>query len=84
MILNRLCLSNQSYQDPIRSLCLAMRRLYNTIQYANENTNDYLFRFCNAQKVNEACNGRLIKRIVQNHGMKIIFKLHTNGFDLLQ
>ena len=32
MILKRLCFSKKSDQNPIRSLCLATRRLYNTIQ----------------------------------------------------
>ena len=41
MILKRLCFSNQSEQHPIRSLCLSMRRIYNTMQYIKENTTDY-------------------------------------------
>ena len=40
MILKRVCFSNQSEQHPIRSLCLSMSRLYNIMQYANENTTD--------------------------------------------
>ena len=48
MIINKLCLSNQSIQHPIQFLCLETRILYNTIQHANENTNDYLVRFCNS------------------------------------
>ena len=84
IILKRLCLSNQSKEHPIRSLCLATRRLYNTIQYTNKNTTDYLVRFRNAQKVNEACNGSLITRGVQEHGMKILFPLQNTGFDSLQ
>ena len=84
MILKRICFSNQSEQHPIRSLCLSTRRLYNTIQYANENTTDYLVRFRNAHKVNEACDGGLITKGVQDHGMKIRFPLHNNGFDSLQ
>ena len=60
MILKNICLSNQSEQHPIRSLCLSTRRLYNTMQYANENATNYLVRFRNAEKVNEACNGSLI------------------------
>ena len=84
MILKRICFSNQSKQHPIRSLCLSTRHRYNTIQYAKENTTDYLVRFRNAQKVNEACNGSLITKGVQEHGMKIIFPLHNTGFDSLQ
>ena len=52
MILNKICLSKQSEQHPIYPLCLSTRRLYNTMQYASDNTTDYLVRFCNAQKVN--------------------------------
>ena len=40
MILKRIWFSNQSKQHPIRSLWLSTRRLYNTIQYANKNTNN--------------------------------------------
>ena len=40
------------------------------MQYANENTTDYLVRFRNAQKVNEACYGSLITKGLQEHGMK--------------
>ena len=58
--------------------------MYNTIQYANENTTDYLVRFRNAQKVNEACNGSLITKGVQEHGTNILFPFHNNGFDSLQ
>ena len=65
MILKSICFSNQSEQHSILSLCLSTRRLYNTMQCANENTTDYLVRFCNAQKVNEACNGSLITKVVQ-------------------
>ena len=54
MILNIICFSNQSEQHPIRSLCMS-----------NENTTNYLFRFRNAQKSNEACNGSLITKVVQ-------------------
>ena len=84
MILKRICFSNQSEQHPIRSLCLSTRSLYNTMQYVNENTIDYLVRFHNVQKVNEACDGSLITKEVQKHGMKIIFPLHNTGFDSLQ
>ena len=58
--------------------------MYNTTQYANNNTTEYLVRLRNSQKVNEVCNGSLIKRGVQEHGMNIIFPLHTTGFYLIQ
>ena len=48
-----------------------------------KNTQDYLFRLQNAQKVNKACNGRLISRGFQEHGMKILYQLHVTGFDAL-
>ena len=54
------------------------------MQYANENTTDYLLRFCNSQKVNEACNGSPITEGVQEHRMKIILPLYNTGFDYLQ
>ena len=54
------------------------------MQYANDNTTDYLFRFLNTHKFNEACNGSLITRGVQEHGIRIIFPLHNTGFYLLQ
>ena len=54
------------------------------MQYASENTTDYLVRFCNAQKVNEACDGSLITKGAQEHGMKIHFPLYNTGFDSLQ
>ena len=53
------------------------------MQYANENTTDYLVRFCNAQKVNEACDGILITKGIQEHGIKTRFPLHNNVFDSL-
>ena len=84
MILKKICFSNQSEQHPICSLCLSTRRLYNTMQYASENTTDYLVRFRNAQKFNEACDGSLITRGVQDHRMKIRFPFHNTGFDSLQ
>ena len=40
MILKSICFSNQYEQHPIRSLCLSMRCLYNTMQYANKDTID--------------------------------------------
>ena len=84
MILKRICFSNQSKQHPIRSLCLSTRRLYNTMQYANENITDYLIRFRNIQRVNEACDGSLITKGVQEHGTNISFPLHNTEFDSLQ
>ena len=54
------------------------------MQYANDNTTDYLVRFRNDQKVNEACNRSLITKGVQDNGMKIILPLHNNVFDSLQ
>ena len=61
-----------------------MRRLYNTMQYANNNTTDYLVRSHNSQKANEACNIILITKGVQEHGMKIFFPLYNTEFDSLQ
>ena len=84
MILKKICFSNQSKQHPIRSLCLYTRRMYNTMQYARENTTGYLVRFRNAKKVNEACDGSLITKGLQENGMKIRFPLHNTGFDYLQ
>ena len=84
VILKKICFSNQSKQHPIRSLCLSTRRLYNTMQYASENTTDYLVRFRNAQKFNESCDRSLITKGVKDHGMKIRFLLHNYGFDSLQ
>ena len=81
MILKKICFSNQSEQHPIRSLCLSIRQLYNTIQYASENTTDYLVRFRNAQNVNEACDRSLITKGLQQYGMKIRFPSHNTGFD---
>ena len=61
-----------------------MRSLYNTTKYANKNTTDYLIRFGNAHKVNESCTGSLITKVLQGHGMKIIFPLNNTVFDSLQ
>ena len=80
MILKRICFSNKSEQHPIRSLCLSTRRLYKTMQYTNDNTTDYLVRLRNSQKVNEACDGSLITKGVQDHGMKILFPFHNTEF----
>ena len=84
MILKKICFSNRPEQHPICSLCLSTRRLYNTTQYDIKNTTDYLVRFRNAQNFNEACDGSLIAKGVQEHGMKIRFPLHNTGFDSLQ
>ena len=84
MIPKKICFSNQSEQHPIRSLCLSTMQLYKTMQYASENTTDYLVRFRNAQKVNEACDRSLITKGVQEHGMKISFPFHNIGFYSLQ
>ena len=54
------------------------------MQYANDNTTNYLVRFRNAQKVDEACNGILITKGVQEHGMNILFPLHNIVFDSLK
>ena len=54
------------------------------MQYVNENTIDYLVRFRNAKKFNEDCNGILITKGVQEHGMKIIFLFHNTVFYSLQ
>ena len=54
------------------------------MQYANENTTNYFFRSCNAQKNNEACNGSLITKGVKENGKNIIFPLNNTGFDYLQ
>ena len=51
---------------------------------SNENTTNYLSRFRNAQKSSEACNGSLITKVVQKHGMKILFPFHNTRFDSLQ
>ena len=51
---------------------------------SNNNTTDYLVRFRNYQKVNEACNGSLITKGLQKHGMTILSPLHNTGFDSLQ
>ena len=37
----------------------------------------------NYQKVNEACNGSLISRVVQEHGMNILYPLHVTVFNTL-
>ena len=42
------------------------------MKYARKNTTDYLVRFRNAQKVNESCNGSLVTKGIQYHGVKIL------------
>ena len=44
---------------------------------------NYLVRFRHAQKVNEACNGGLISRGIQEHVMEIPYPLHVTGFDAM-
>ena len=84
MISKTLWLSQKSEKQSIWSLCLDTRRLYNTMQYANENTTDYLVRLRNSQKVNEDCDWSLVTKGVQEHGTKIRFPLHNTAFDSLQ
>ena len=54
------------------------------MHYASDNTTDYLVSLRNAQKVNEAFDGSLVTKGVQEHGMNIRFPLHNTGFDSLQ
>ena len=54
------------------------------MQYANKNTTDYLVMFRNAYNFNEACNGSIITRVVQENGMKILLCLNDTGFYSLQ
>ena len=65
MILKKICFSYGYEQPPIWSLRLSSGRLYNTMQYANENTTDYLVRFLNAQKVNGSCERSLLAKVLQ-------------------
>ena len=51
------------------------------MQYANKNTTNYLVRFRNAQKFNEACNRSLITKGIQEYGMKILFLFQNTGSD---
>ena len=51
-----------------------------TRRYENKNTDYYLVIFCNAQKVNQACNGSLISRGFQENGMRILYTLNATGF----
>ena len=54
------------------------------MQHANKDTTNYLVIFRNYQKVNEVFYKILITRGIQEHGIKILFLLHTTGFDLLK
>ena len=54
------------------------------MQHIKNNTTDYLVIYRNAQKANEAFNEIHIPRVVQEHGMKILYSLHATGFDALQ
>ena len=45
---------------------------------------EYLVRFLNYLKENEAYNGRLITGGVQEHRMKILYPIHVTVFDSLQ
>ena len=76
-------LLEKSEQQTIRSLFIATRQLYNTIQYTNENITDYLVRFRNTRKVDDACDGSLISRVVHEHGMSILYTLHVTSFDVI-
>ena len=58
--------------------------MYTTMQYDNKITTDYLVSFCNSHNANESCNVILTTWGVQEHGIKIIFALHTTWFYLLQ
>ena len=61
-----------------------MRRMYNTMQYANENTTYCLVSFHNSHKNNESCNGSLVTNGVQEHGMNILVPFHNAVFDYPQ
>ena len=84
MIQKRICFSNNSEQHPIRLFFLSTRHLYNIRQYTNKNTTEYFIRFRKDQKVNEAYNGILITKEIQEHGMKILFLLQNTEFDSLK
>ena len=43
-----------------------------------------MFILHNSQKVNNECNGRLIKRGVQEYGTKILYPVYATSFDALQ
>ena len=63
---------------------MTSRQLYNTMQHSNENMTNYLVRFHNYQNSNDACNGSLITRGLQDHGMNILYPLPVTGFESLQ
>ena len=65
IITKKIFFLNQYKQHIIRYLCLSTRLLYNIIQYAKENTTNYLVRFQNEQVVIESCNGSLVPRWFQ-------------------
>ena len=73
MILNKVSVSNKSKQHFICSLCLAMRKLYNTMKHARDNTTNYLVRLRNTQKANRVCNGILITRASKSMVCKLSF-----------
>ena len=54
------------------------------MQYTSKNTTDYLVRFRNSQNVNEACEGSLITKGVQENCMNIRLPFHYAGFDYIQ
>ena len=80
-------LSNEYFEQD-RNIRSRRRRfttcMYNTMWYSNDNATEYLVRFCNSHKVNDAFNGSLITRGVQEHGVNILFPLYTTVFGLLQ
>ena len=53
------------------------------MQNVNKNTINYLVRFHNVQRASEACNGILITRGVQEHGMKIMYPFNFTRFDVM-
>ena len=80
IIIKKLYFSNQYEKPLIRSICLETRQLYKTMQHTTDNTTNYLFRFHNAEKENEKCNGILLTRRFQEHWMKILYQLHVTNF----
>ena len=58
--------------------------MYNTMHHNNENTTDYLVRFCNTQKINKACNGIIIPIGVHENWMNILYPLHVTSFTAMQ
>ena len=49
----------------------------------NEKKTDYLVKFHNAQKFNEASNGTIMTRGFQEHRFKIVYPLHITEFDAI-